>query len=110
MELRDNTPQSLLVPRIAYCVDALLAKYDKTPAIARASADNTAQGHEDNAKVHKINYGNKNYHNNHTRGRGYSRGGYQNQFRLNEKKKFCPGCYYLGNRIAANINYKHSPQ
>ena len=108
-ELRDNTPLSLLVPRIALCVDALLAKYDKTPAIARASADNTAQGHEDNAKVHKINYGNKNYHNIHTRGRGNSRGGYQNQFRPNEKK-FCPGCYYLGNRIAANINYKHSPQ
>ena len=54
-ELRDNTPLSLLVPRIALCVDALLAKYDKTPAIARTSAADTAQGHEDNVKVQKIN-------------------------------------------------------
>ena len=25
------------------------------------------------------------------------------------KKTFCPGCFYLGNRVTADINYKHAP-
>ena len=105
MELRDNTPLLLLVPRIAYCVDALLAKYDKTPAIARASADNAAQGHEDNAKVHKINYRNKNYHNNHTRGRGNSRGGYQNQFRPKRRSSVLDAIIWvIGKQRTSNAN------
>ena len=107
-ELRDNTPLSLLVPRIALCVDALLAKYDKVPAIAKTSAD-SAHGQEDDVKVQKVNFGKRNSYNS-VRGRGNQRGGYQGQSKANHLKKFCPGCHYLGNRMTANVNYKHSPQ
>ena len=91
-ELRENTALAALVPRIALSIDAMLSKYDKVPIVAmtkdgRAHGQDTAQ-----ENVMKVNV--KNYNKN---GGG------------NFRKNFCPGCFYLGKRTNAQINYKHLP-
>jgi len=46
-ELRDNIPIASLVPRIALSADALLAKYDKTPAVNMVSDELKVHGQVD---------------------------------------------------------------
>ena len=106
-ELRDNTPISSLVPRISLSIDALLLKYDKMPAVAKVSADKTAH-EQDEVVINKVYYGKKHFP--APRGRANSKASFVNQSRPGGGRQFCPGCYYLGNKMSAAVNYKHSPQ
>ena len=108
-ELRDNTPLPTLVPRIALSIDALLAKYDKLPSVAPVSLDEQVHEQTVNGLVNKVNTGRTGFQP-HTRGMGYARGNGQNRRKSLGSKQFCPGCYYLGNRMSATVNFKHSPQ
>ena len=85
-----------LVPRISLSIDAMLAKYDKIPSVAKINEEVRGQNSaEEKAQVMKIKQG---------RGRNFNNNG-----RFTEKKKICAGCFYLGNKVSANINYKHIP-
>ena len=59
-ELRENHPISDLVPRISLSVDALLAKYDKVPVVAKVSAEEVCR-QSDEAEIKKVNFGAKNF-------------------------------------------------
>ena len=93
-ELRENVALAALVPRIALSIDAMLSKYDKIPAVALVKNGKEAHGQDLNAdeKIMKVNA-----RTNLKKGGGSFR------------KNFCPGCFYLGKRTNAQINYKHAP-
>ena len=93
-ELRENTSLFTLVPRIALSVDAMLAKYDKIPSVSKVSGE--VRGHiwtEDKVQVMKIKQGRRNV----------------DKGRSTDSKRFCAGCFYLGNKVSAKINFKHHP-
>ena len=96
-ELRENTALAALVPRISLSVDAMLSKYDKVPALNFvAGSDKEAHGLKEGGQVLKVNSGRQQN----------SGGGNSNR---RKGGMFCPGCFYLGNRAKAKINYKHYP-
>ena len=93
-ELRENVALAALVPRIALSIDAMLSKYDKIPAVALVKNGREAHGQDEGAqeKIMKV----------FAKSNPKSGGG-------NFRKTFCPGCFYLGKRTNAQINYKHAP-
>ena len=106
-ELRDNIALSQLVPRNSMSIDALLAKYEKVPAINKLSLQDVAHGQDDHADVYRLQGGRRD------QGRGRQSyqpqrggGGQRNQ---NSERNFCSGCFYLGRQVNAVINYKHLP-
>ena len=96
-ELRDNVPLSSLVPRISLSIDALLIKYDKVPLAAKVNIE--AHGQKEAMNVMKVK--NSSY-TNVTEKFNQKRSG-------KSKKRFCPGCFYMGNRSGAKMNFKHFP-
>ena len=93
-ELRENTSLFTLVPRIALSVDAMLAKYDKIPSVSKVSGEVRGQiSTEDKVQVMKIKQGRRNV----------------DKGRSTDSKRFCAGCFYLGNKVSAKINFKHHP-
>ena len=96
-ELRDNVPLSSLVPRISLSIDALLMKYDKVPLAAKVDIE--AHGQKEAMNVMKVK--NSSY-TNVTEKFDQKRSG-------KSKKRFCPGCFYMGNRSGAKMNFKHFP-
>ena len=91
-ELRDNVALAALVPRIALSIDAMLSKYDKVPTVTMITDNREAHGQDSDTqeKVMKVS----------------SKMGRKNG---NFKKEFCPGCFYLGKRTNAQLNYRHIP-
>ena len=53
-ELRDNVAMSQLVPRISMSIDALLAKYEKVPAVNKLSLQDEVHGQDDPADVYRV--------------------------------------------------------
>ena len=95
-ELREDVSLFTLVPRISLSIDAMLAKYDKIPSVAKIAVEVCGQETTgDKAQVMKVKHG---------RGRKFYNNG-----RPTDAKKFCAGCFYLGNKVSANINFKHFP-
>ena len=93
-ELRDNSPLSSLVPRLSLSVDALLAKYDKVPLVAKLDKMVHEQENNQEATIQRLSGNNK--PNKKRNGAGF-------------QQAFCPGCFYLGNRVKAKVNFKHTP-
>ena len=73
-------------------VDALLNKYDKLPSVARLKCVAREQCEPQENIVMRVNGGNP-----------------YNQKNQNSQKLFCPGCFYLGNRVSAKVSFKHFP-
>ena len=90
-DLRDDTPIASLVPRISLSIDALLSKYDKLPSVAEISTEARNQCATIESSVLKVSAGQA-----HTK---------RSQ---NQKKMFCPGCFYFGNKVSAQLYYKHA--
>ena len=94
-ELREDTALFTLVPRISLSVDAMLAKYDKLPSVAKISGE--VRGQEAavvDAQVMKVKQGG---------GRNFKHS------RARDAKRFCAGCFYLGNKVSTKIDFKHFP-
>ena len=91
LELRANTSLASLVPRIAVSVDCLLAKYDKVGQV-NLLQHNDDEDDSSQAKVcrtflkKKVKPGEK---------------------RINSP--FCPGCFYLGQKMKTSVHFKHLP-
>ena len=74
----------------------MLSKYDKVPAVNYVlDSPQIAHGHD--GQIFKVNSHNQRKRN-------------DSNFNKDKKdKKICPGCFYLGSRTKANINFKHFP-
>ena len=95
-ELREDVSLFTLVPRKSLSIDAMLAKYDKIPSIANLAGEVCGQETTgDKAQVMKVK---------HNRGRNFKNNG-----QSTDAKKSCAGCFYLGNKVSVNINFKHFP-
>ena len=88
VELRNNKPLASLVPRISANVDSLLQRYDKSPAVNMVmEPSNQTSVLRLRGKTNKPNPTNV------KKGR----------------KEYCPGCFYLGDKMDADIHYQHRP-
>ena len=90
LELRQNTQLSELVPRISVNIDNLLERYDQNPSVKKCSVQ-SPHG-QSNVAVNKIQRKQPNYHK-----KKQSPG----------KSNFCPGCFYLGDKLGVQIQYSH---
>ena len=87
LELRNNSSLASLVPRISVSIDSLLTKYDKIGQV------NFLQQDSSQADVCRTFVKNR-------------------RFKPNEKKinsPFCPGCFYLGQKMKTAVHFKHLP-
>ena len=91
LELRQNTQLSELVPRISVNIDNLLERYDQNPSVKQC---NVQLPYDDNgALVGKIQRKQPNYF---------------KQKKSHSKPNFCPGCFYLGDKLGVQLQYSHS--
>ena len=103
-ELRDNVALSHLVPRISLSIDALLAKYEKVPAVNKLTLQDGTHGQlEEHADVYRVRGGGRGYRGRQSGGRRQEPSG------TGGERNFCSGCFYLGRQINAVVNYKHLP-
>ena len=91
LELRQNTQLSELVPRISVNIDNLLERYDQSPAVKQCGLQSS--NGDTGASVNKIQRKQPSYH---------------KQKKNPGKSKFCPGCFYLGDKLGVQIQYSHS--